>query len=123
MNSCSDRTREAGCANTSTTPMNQRLQRATQFGTQVGGWVTAVGEIRLLILRFDLGKAPLERVAVIVLAGAATFAVFFAMAFVLAFALPDHPFVRVTFPAASKIRWPIIAALVATMVYLVVALL
>jgi len=112
--------------------MTERFQRATRLGTRVGLWVAAFSVVKNLISwrlgdrwSLDLGNRLFDWVTLLLLVPAASFALFFVLVFVLAFAFPpatDRPSARLDFPGAGKVVWPIIGLLVAATVYIVIAL-
>ena len=104
--------------------MNVRVERATSLGLKAGGVAALMGLINLL---FNVTQIPLtatERIAFGFLVPMASFALFFGLVFALAFLFPPSSTElsrRLSFPGAGKVVWPIVALLIASTVWLVIA--
>ena len=104
--------------------MNIRARRAIRFGTAGGYWASGIGFVTALVHRTDFGRAVLAQVLAVVLATFCSFVFWFALVAGFAYAFPpstDELTTRTDFPGAGRIVWPVVLALVAATVYLVIA--
>ena len=100
--------------------MLDRSQRAVSLARRIGLRMAELGLIAGIAAAITERVSWLQRIGYLIAVPAGSFALFFGLVFVVAYAFPppaDAPGLGLRFPHARRVIWPLVALLAAAVLY------